>query len=149
MKIIRIYDNCMISHINSNPEVNKWMGVDSIPQELIDNGFFYAIVVDGDVIGYSLFSQMLDGNYDSHVAFLPGKGVYGYKHYKEILNKFFDDSGKDVLVTHTPSDNVKALKAVKHIGFVETSRIEGIPLKRNKNTTIVISVLHRSILNGN
>ena len=43
---------------------------------------------------------------------------------EEVFNYVFNTSGRNMIIGVTPSDNPKALKFIKHIGFVELFRIK-------------------------
>ena len=41
-----------------------------------------------------------------------------------VFNYVFNDCGRNIIIGVTPSDNEKALRFIKHIGFEEVSRIK-------------------------
>ena len=43
---------------------------------------------------------------------------------EEVFNYVFNDAGRNLIIGVTPADNPKALKFIKHMGFVEIFRIK-------------------------
>ncbi len=78
---------------------------------------------DGEIVGAVALDTWSHNSCHIHIA-VDKMLIFKHGFPEEVFNYVFNEADKGVIVGITPACNARALKFIKHIGFVETYRLK-------------------------